>query len=310
MTTVGSGIAISAALGDYPIFTAQSIRYAFASAILFGGAKLTGKTIPVPKGSDWFWLFLLAASGQALYNVAIVKAVGEAEPAVVAVFVGSVPLLLVLAEAISTKTRPTMTMVLGGSLVVGGAVMVQGAGQATTTGIIWSLVALACEAAFTLTAVPVLRRVGPVAVSAHACWLAAVQLAIIAALADGADAIRDPSSGEVFAITYLAIVLTAIAFVLWYTAVERIGPATAGLFAGLVPIAAAVTGIISGLTTITIEVLGGVGLVGAGIAIGLMTGRPSPGPRPRPRPKNDTSAPGIPGALGIDTCKSELGLSG
>ena len=35
----------------------------------------------------------------------------------------------------------------------------------------------------------------------------------------------------------LATVVTAMAFVLWYIAVERLGAATAGLFAGLIPVA-------------------------------------------------------------------------
>ena len=48
-------------------------------------------------------------------------------------------------------------------------------------------------------------------------------------------------SGAFVALAYLAIVQTAIAFSLWYSAVGILGPAIAGLFAGLMPIAAALT---------------------------------------------------------------------
>ncbi len=122
-------------------------------------------------------------------------------------------------------------------------------------------------------AVPILPRLGAIGVSTHACWIAALQLAVIAVIVDGSDAVRMPTVSEAFAIGYLAIVLTAVAFVLWYAAVQSVGPATAGLFAGLIPIVAAFTGIIPGLTTVTFNVLGGVAMVGAGIAIGLTSGQ-------------------------------------
>jgi len=70
--------------------------------------------------------------------------------------------------------------------------------------------------------------------------------------------------------------MTAIAFVLWYGAVDVLGPGSAGLFAGLIPIAAASSGLIPGLTTITVTVLGGSLIVGVGLAIGIAGDRTGP----------------------------------
>jgi drug/metabolite transporter (DMT)-like permease len=53
--------------------------------------------------------------------------------------------------------------------------------------------------------------------------------------ADGVGALRRPDIGELLATECLAVVLTAIAFVLWYRAVNVLGPGTAGLFAGHSP---------------------------------------------------------------------------
>lgn len=298
MMAVGSGITVSADLVDYPVFTAQSMRYTLAAMILFAGARLVGRRVPLPRGRDWLWLIALAASGQALYNVAIVRAVGAAEPAAVAVFVGAVPLLLTLAEAIRTRTRPTPAMIVGGALVVAGAALVQGGGRTSIGGIGWSLLALVCEAAFTLLAIPLLGRIGPLGVAAHTCWIAAAQLALIAVAIDGKDAVPIPNGPEAFAIIYLAVVLTAIAFVLWYTAVQRIGPATAGLFAGLIPIAGAATGLIVGLTTINAALLGGALLVGAGISVGLSASSP----RSKPRATAQRSRPQTPRGTLTVTC--------
>ncbi len=274
MAAVGSGVTVSNDLVNYPVFTAQAIRYAIAAVILALSLRATGRIIPLPRGRDWIWLLLLAAIGQALYNVAVVRAVGHAEPAAVAVLVGSVPLVFVIADALRTRRRPAPSMMVGVVLVVAGAALVQGGGRTSATGVAWSLLTLGCEAAFTLLAVPILDRLGPIGLSTHTCWIAAVQLALVALVVGGTDALPPLAANELFAIAYLAVVLTAVGFVFWYTAVQQIGPATAGLFAGLIPISAALTGLIPGLTTITISVLGGAGLVGAGITLGLASSKP------------------------------------
>lgn len=44
---------------------------------------------------------------------------------------------------------------------------------------------------------------------------------------------------DVLAVAYLAVAVTAVAFVLWYSSVRRLGAALAGLLAGVAPVAAA-----------------------------------------------------------------------
>lgn len=267
-------MAISNNLTDYPLFTAQALRYALASVLLVAGSRLAGTRIVRPRGRDWLWLGALSTLGLSVFNIAIVNAVGSSEPAVVAVVIGCSPLLLVVGDAIRTGQRPAPLLVGGAILVLVGAAFVQGGGQSTLAGAAWSVVALACEVAFTLLAVPVLGRLGPLGVATHSCWIAAAQLGVVALIADGRAALPTPSRAELFAILYLAVVLTALAFVLWYSAVDRIGPPTAGLFAGLIPLSAAMTGLVDGSTTVTIGVIGGAALVGAGIAVGLSACRP------------------------------------
>ena len=48
---------------------------------------------------------------------------------------------------------------------------------------------------------------------------------------------------EAVAFAYLAVVVTALAFVLWYEALDRLGSARAGLLAGLVPVSALFTAV-------------------------------------------------------------------
>lgn len=277
MVGVGSAVTLSEGLVGYPVFSAQAIRYGLAAIVLVVGLRVTRRTIPVPRGRDWLWLVLLAATGQGLYNVAVVRGVTYAEPAAIGVVVGLVPVVLTLAQAIHGRARPPASMLAGVGLVVLGASLVQGAGHTSASGVGWALLALGCEAGFTLLALPILGRLGPFGVATHTCWIAAAQLGVLAFIVDGVQAFPTPSATNLKAMVYLAIVVTAVAFVLWYLAVQRLGASTAGLFAGLIPVAAAISGLVVGLTTISLSVLGGAVLVGAGIVTALpRTGRRGP----------------------------------
>lgn len=269
MIAVGTGVTISAELVDYPVFAAQALRYAVAAAILVTGVLVLRRRMPIPRGRDWLWLAAVAATGLVLFNIAVIRSVEHAEPAAVAILIGAVPLVLLLADAIRLRRRPSPVLLAGAVLVVIGAALVQGGGRTSIEGLTWAAVALACEAAFTLLAVPVLGRLGAVGVSIHTCWIAALMLGALALGIDGTLALPPMHSGAFIALAYLAIVQTAIAFSLWYSAVGILGPAIAGLFAGFMPIAAALTGIIPGLTTVTPMVIGGSIIVGIGIALGL-----------------------------------------
>lgn len=269
MFMVGTGVTVSAELVDYPVFAAQSVRYLAAAAILVGAVVLTRRPLPRPRGSEWLWLMGVAATGLVLFNVAVIRAVEHAEPAAVAVLIGAVPLVLLIGDSLRLRRRPSPVLVGGAVLVALGAVLVQGGGRTTLEGLAWAFVALVCEAAFTLLAVPVLGRLGAVGVSIHTCWMAALALGLLAIGVDGAAALPPMHTGAILALAYLAVVQTALAFSLWYSGVGILGPAVAGLFAGIMPIAAALTGAIPGLTTLTPVVIGGSVLVGIGIVVGL-----------------------------------------
>jgi drug/metabolite transporter (DMT)-like permease len=65
------------------------------------------------------------------------------------------------------------------------------------------------------------------------------------------------------------LMVTALAFVLWYSGMARLGAERAGLFAGLVPVAALLSSAAVGGAAITIPRLVGALTVGAGVAIGM-----------------------------------------
>ena len=76
-------------------------------------------------------------------------------------------------------------------------------------------------------------------------------------------------AGDLLAAAHLAVVVTALAFVLWYTAVARLGADRAGLFTGVVPVTAAVGGVLLGAPIPAPVVWTGMALVAAGLVVGL-----------------------------------------
>jgi drug/metabolite transporter (DMT)-like permease len=66
--------------------------------------------------------------------------------------------------------------------------------------------------------------------------------------------------------------VTAVAFLLWYSAVAALGSARAGLLTGVAPVSAAVSGALLGAGLPGVPVWAGMLLVICGLAVGLVGG--------------------------------------
>jgi drug/metabolite transporter (DMT)-like permease len=208
-----------------------------------------------------------------VFNLALVHGARHAEPAVLGVAVACVPILLAVAGPLLAGQRPLPRLVLAATVVTAGAGLVQGLGRADRAGLVWALVTFACEAGFTLLAMPVLGRHGPLGVSVHSTWMAALLFAVCGVAMEGPSAVLHLGRSALLAGAYLAVAVTAVAFVLWYTCVSRLGAARAGLLTGIAPIAAAVAGVALGGPAPRLLVWAGVATVACGLALGLRSGQ-------------------------------------
>ena len=278
MSILGASVAVSREILDLPVFSAQAARYAVAAAILAVIALHQPRRVagglavaPVAAWRTVGRLALLAATGLVLFNVVVLAALRRADPEVLGSVIGCTPLALAAAGPIQQRRRPDARLVRAAAIVVIGAAIVQGTGRTSLTGLLLAIAALACEAAFSLVAAPLLPRIGAVRVSAAACGMAIPMLIVAAVLAG--ERWRSPTGSELAALGYLAVCLTAGAFVVWYTGIANLGVERAGLFAGLVPVASlAAAALLDGSLPGPGPVIGVV-LVGAGIALGLASGR-------------------------------------
>jgi drug/metabolite transporter (DMT)-like permease len=282
MICVGGSVAVSSVLSGQPMLTAEAVRYAMACALLVALTRLAGRRVLVPRGAEWFWLSGIAAAGLVMFNIALVQGSRHAEPAVLGVAVACVPALLAVAGPLLEGSRPRALVVAAGLVVTCGAALVEGVGRTDATGIAWAVVVFCCEAAFTLMAMPVLGRHGPWGVSVHSTWLAAVAFAVLGLVREGPGAALRLDGADWLAIGYLAVAVTAVAFVLWYSSVGLLGASRAGLITGVAPAAAAVTGVLLGGPAPRPLVWAGMAVVGTGLAVGLRVGAGETETRPVP----------------------------
>ena len=90
---------------------------------------------------------------------------------------------------------------------------------------------------------------------------------------EGVGAFPAPTQPELLALLYLAVFVTALAFVFWYSGVQRLTAERAGLFAGLVPVVALLTSAVVGSALLSpVRVLGSLA-VASGIVFGVRSGK-------------------------------------
>jgi len=287
---VGGSVAASSLLAGYPVLGGQAIRYAAAGLLLAGLARLRHQQLPRPAGREWCWLAVLAAIGLAGCSVLLIMATRAASPAGVGVVIGAAPLIITIAGPVAAGRRPPGRVLAAAGIVTAGAAISQ---LGSTTGAGWSLPglllsagALAGVAGTSLLATPLLPRLGALAVTIYACGLAAAQLlaaAVLVRLAGGPPVLRPLTGTELAALLYLAVAVTAVVFVAWFSAVERLGAERTGLFNGLVPIASLIAVAVIGTGTVSVMQLAGAISVLAGVTLGLTQRAGPPADTRRPR---------------------------
>jgi drug/metabolite transporter (DMT)-like permease len=273
MVFVGGSVAVSSVLAGAPVFTAEAVRYGAACLLLVALARTTGRPLKRPRGTEWLWLTGIAVTGLVLFNLALVEGSGHAEPPVLGVAVACVPAVFAIIGPLLEGSKPQAKAIAAALVVTSGAALVQGLGRADAAGLAWAVVVFGCEAAFTLLAIPVLKRHGPWGVSVHATWLATVMFAAIGALSEGPAAVTELTRPDWLAVGYLAVAVTAAAFVLWYSSVSRLGASRAGLLTGIAPVAAAGSGVLLGGPAPRPLVWAGMAVVAAGLTLGFRKGK-------------------------------------
>jgi drug/metabolite transporter (DMT)-like permease len=259
-TIVGASVPITGMLEGYPLLTGQAMRYLLGAAVLL----LVARRLPMPSWRDIPPLLGVVASGMLGFNAVLIAAQQYAEPGFVAAVMGGAPIALAL-----LSRKRTTSAVVGAVVVAAGIVLLSGGGSWHGPGLVLALLTMVGEVCFTLFAVGVVRRLGVLGVATWTCLLAAVIGAVAGTFVGGWQV---PDTRQTLALVLLAVVVTALAFGLWYFAVSRLGSGRAGVLIGLMPVSGLVTSVLLGVQELTLVAAAGAVTVALGCVIGLRTG--------------------------------------
>ncbi|WP_434450760.1 DMT family transporter [Lentzea sp. E54] len=257
---VGASVPITGMLEGYPVLTGQAMRYALGAVVLL----LVARRLPMPSWRDVPPLLGVVVSGMLGFNALLIAAQQYAEPGFVAAVMGGAPIALAL-----LSRKRTGSAVVGAVVVAAGIVLLSGGGSWHGPGLVLALLTMVCEVCFTLFAVGVVRRLGVLGVATWTCIFAAVIGAVLGTFVGGWQV---PDTRQTFALALLAVVVTALAFGLWYFAVNRLGSDRAGVLIGLMPVAGLATSVLLGVQELTLVSVVGVTTVALGCVIGLRRG--------------------------------------
>jgi drug/metabolite transporter (DMT)-like permease len=224
------------AVQSAPPEVAAFIRFLLGAAVLvaLGGAQ----RLPVRDLAAVAGLGVVGVFG---YNVLFFAALTLAPAADGSVIVPvTAPVITVVVTAVLGRRRLAARTALGlVAAVAGGAVFLAGipaGGGERFAGDLVFIAGAACWAVYTICGAPVLRRLPAFTVTTYATLAGALALGVFALPSFGELRWSELDTGFWLNQVYLSVLPTALAYVMYYQAVRRVGPAVSSSAMFLVPV--------------------------------------------------------------------------
>ena len=249
-------------------FTAAAIAFALVTLALERTLRVDGRSDRV---------LLCVATGLFTANqIAFVYGLRFTSAVTIALVLGLIPTLVSIFSAAVGMERLTGRIVLASAVSsVGVALVVVGipGGVSKLSGGPGSiLVALAIPvtyAIFMVAITPPMRRSTPYRINALLLLGTAVTLLVVGGPTLGDQDLGDPDALSWLSVAFSVVGALLLANVLWFTAIERVGPSRASFFSNLQPFAAALLATVLLDEPITLVQIAG----GAAIAAGILVSR-------------------------------------
>jgi drug/metabolite transporter (DMT)-like permease len=255
--------------------TYSGIRYALAALIFLVVVLPRERSLRIERRD----LPLVAVAIVLLFlnQIGFVFAIDLTTATTVALLFGTLPIFTALIARVVGMERLSRRFWIAAALSFGGVALVTVGSGKSVSGNVWgdllAVLGAATWGGYSVALAPLMRRYSPYRLSA--IFLVVVSVALLAA---GAPQLGDQSldlSGLVWvSFVYAVLGPLVITNLLWFSAIDRVGPSRASLFANLQPFLAALIALVLLHENLTrLEVAGGL-LIAAGIV--FSRGRPPP----------------------------------
>lgn len=241
---------VKVAMRDFPELAFNAFRLVIAAGIFLGAIWRQGRAggiAPPPPSltrADWLRLAFLGVVGHLLYQLLFLGGVKRTSVANGSLIMGTTPVVVALITAWTGHERVPPLRWLGAAIsflglyiVVGQKVEWSASGHLGDLLVLGSVV---CWATYSVTSVPLLRRHSPVVVTGYSITIGAVLYVLVAL-----PTLLSVNWPEVSLLSWALMVASAVfalalAYLIWYTSVQRAGSTRTAAWSNLTPVVAIV----------------------------------------------------------------------
>lgn len=218
----------------------NALRLVIASAVFAAAMLYQGWPRIAPR--DWLRLAALGVVGHFVYQLCFMGGIARTSASNSSLIIGCSPVAVALASAVAGHERVPRAQWAGVLLSVVGVYFVVGGhadfGAESMLGDMLTLCAVACWAVYTVGARPLLARYSPLAVTGLT-MLIGMAVYVPATMPE----LRVVKWDAVHPWAWAALVLSALlalnlAYLIWYTSVQRIGNIRTSVYSNIIPLVA------------------------------------------------------------------------
>jgi len=247
MAIVGSSVVVGKLLiATFPVFLGAGLRFAIASMVLVPMLIGREKGIPSVSRKDWLFLFMQTLTGVFLFSIFLLYGLKWTTAAESGLISSTTPGVLGLISFVFLRERMTLNKVMGIAFTLFGVIAINlidasgsvGRGSNPLLGNLLVFGAVVGEALVTIFRKVVSEKVTPLMSATVMSVLGMVMFLPFAIYeARDFDWLRTTIADWV-PVTYYGIVVTVVAFVLWFRGVSKVPASIAAVFTGVWPVSA------------------------------------------------------------------------
>lgn len=251
MILVGSSVVVGKMIvSTFPVFLASSLRFGLASVIFIPVLAGVAKGVPSIGKRDWLVIFLQAFTGVFLFSILLLYGLKLTSAAEAGIVTSTTPAVIAVISIAFLGEKVSRRLTVGILLTVLGIIAIntlseasrQGSAGISVLGTLLILGAVIGEALFTVLRKASSNQVTPTLAAALVSlvgFMMFVPFSIIEVKVSGFS-LGAVSLQQWLPIIYYAVVVTVIAFILWFRGVSKVPASRAAVFTGLLPISAVV----------------------------------------------------------------------
>ncbi len=247
MAIVGSSVVVGKLLiASFPVFLGAGLRFAIASVILIPVLFVNEKGIPSLTRTDWLFLFLQTLTGVFLFSVFLLYGLKFTTAAESGIITSTTPAVLGVISFLFLKERLTWYKGIGIALTLLGILALNLTGTATSfergshplLGNFLIFGAVIGEALFTIFRKMASEKVTPLAGTTLMSILGFFMFLPFAIFEAQTFVFAHTTMTDWLNIVYYGVVVTVIAFMLWFRGLSKVPASTAAVFTGVWPVSA------------------------------------------------------------------------